>query len=208
MLRLMKKEIDLEGSPVLYDAGVSEEMLARDWDIHNGEWWAEDGWIHGRNRENAPSMIVSKKDFKGNVMVSFEARTVLPSTHDIDFMWNGCWDEAQNARGMAYVAGLEGWWEGKVGFEKSPDYALNVATQLFTFVPGQTYQIAGGSVDGHCFVLIDGALALEITDPDPIDAMQFARVGFEAYCSHIQIRNIQVRQLRWTELEQRYAQEF
>lgn len=86
MLRLMKKEIDLEGSPVLYDAGVSEEMLARDWDIHNGEWWAEDGWIHGRNRENAPSMIVSKKDFKGNVMVSFEARTVLPSTHDIDFM--------------------------------------------------------------------------------------------------------------------------
>ena len=65
-------------------------------------------------------MIILKKDFPGNVMVEFEARTVKPSTHDINVMWNGEWNDSLNLRGKAYIAGIEGWWEGKVGLEKSP----------------------------------------------------------------------------------------
>jgi len=58
-------------------------------------------------------MVTSRKGFFGNVMLDFEAQTVLPSMHDIDCMWNGSWDEATNQRDVAYVIGLEGWWEGR-----------------------------------------------------------------------------------------------
>lgn len=204
----MRKVIDLENSPVIYDEVITEEVFHRDWNAYHGSWWIEQGWLTGKNPNNYPAMVVSKKDFPGNVIVEFEARTVLPSTHDINFMWCGSWNEEKNERDVAYVAGLQGWWEGKVGFEKSPDYKLNVATQLFNFEPGKTYHIMGGSIDGHCFVLIDGKLALEITDPDPIDSEKYAKVGFEAYCSHIQIKNIKIRQISWKPNMLNYEPEF
>ena len=50
-------------------------------------------------------------------MLDFEARTIPPCTHDINCMWSGSWDYETNTRALAYVAGLEGWWDGKVGFE-------------------------------------------------------------------------------------------
>lgn len=208
MLHIINKAIDLERSPLLYAEAVSAAMLLRDWRVYSGDWHVEDGWICGRNPHNSPGMIVSVADFPGNVMVEFEARTVLPSTHDINFMWNGSWDEAQDRRDVAYVFGLEGWWDGKVGFEKSPDYKLVAGTPLFDFEPGRTYRIAGGSIDGHCFLFVDGRLVLEVTDPDPIDNERYAKVGFEAYASQIQIRNIQVRRLIWQPRVLRYEPEF
>lgn len=197
MLRIIGKEIDLDASPLLYAEPVSEQMFARDWRIYSGEWWLDGEWICGRNPENNPGMIVSTRDFPGNVLVDFEARTVLPSTHDINFMWNGSWDETLNRRDVAYVMGLEGWWDGKVGFEKSPEYKLMAGTPLFDFAPGRTYRLQGGSINGHCFLFVDGRLVLEVMDPEPIDSRRYARIGFEAYASHIQIRNIQVRSLQW-----------
>ncbi len=208
MLYIINKEIDLERSPLLYAGTVTPEDFARDWKVYSGEWWVEGEWICGRNPQSSPGMIVSHADFPGNVLVDFEARTVLPSTHDIDFMWNGSWDEAQNRRDVAYVFGLEGWWEGKVGFEKSPEYKLVAGTPLFRFEPGRIYHIQGGSIDGHCFLFVDDKLVLEITDPDPIDGQRYAKVGFEAYASHIQIRNIQVRRLQWQPRLLQYAAEF
>lgn len=74
-------------------------------------------------------------------MMDFEARTVVPCTHDIDVMWNGSWDAAKGERGTAYVAGLEGWRQGKAGIEKSPDYKLTACTPLFDFEPGKTYHV-------------------------------------------------------------------
>lgn len=208
MLPIIGKAIDLAHSPLLYDEEVTPAMFVRDWAVKSGEWFVEDGWICGRNPLNSPGMIVSRADFRGNVLVDFEARTVLPSTHDIDFMWNGSWDEVENRRDVAYVFGLAGWWEGKVGFEKSPDYKLVAGTPLFDFEPGRTYHLQGGSIDGHCFLFVDGRLLLEVTDPDPIDNQRYAKVGFEAYASSIQIRNIQVRQLVWEPRTQHYSPEF
>lgn len=68
-------------------------------------------------------------------MLDFEARTIPPCTHDINCMWSGSWDYETNTRALAYVAGLEGWWDGKVGFEKSPEYRLNCGTQTLNFEP-------------------------------------------------------------------------
>ena len=36
-------------------------------------------------------MAILKQDFPGNALVEFEAQTILPSSHDINVMWNGEW---------------------------------------------------------------------------------------------------------------------
>lgn len=207
-MQLMKKQIDLDHLPVLYSRAFSEESLREDFEVRGGEWGLEDGWLTGRNRGNFPGMIISKQDFFGAVMLDFEARTLLPSTHDINWMWSGSWNEETNTRALAYVAGLEGWWTGKVGFEKSPEYRLNCATQYLKFEPGRTYHIQSGSIGGHIFVVVDGALALEVTDPDPIDQSRFGRIGFEAYCSQIQIRNLKICRVTWQDEDTSYTPEF
>ena len=208
MLRIIKKEVDVEGSKILFEEQFDNENFNANWKVYGGEWWIEDGWLTGKNPKNCPGMIVSKEDYFGNVLIDFEARTVLPCTHDIDVMWNGSWDEEKNQRGIAYVAGLEGWWEGKVGIEKSPKYELIVATPLFDFEPGHTYHIQAGSIDGHCFVFVDGRLILEVTDPDPIDASKYGKVGFEAYSSFLQVKNLKVYSIKWNSVDMEYAPEF
>jgi hypothetical protein len=208
MLKIMHKLIDMEHSPLLLDEPFSPANFGSRWKVYSGEWWIDGEWLTGKNPENCPGMVVSTDDFTGNILLDFEAMTVQPSTHDINAMWNGSWDEEINRRGTAYVAGVEGWWDGKVGIEKSPEYKLTAGTPLFDFNPGQTYHIQCGSVDGHCFIFIDGRLILEVTDPDPIDSQKHAKIGFEAYSSFIRIRNLQVKRITWQPLDDSYRPEF
>ncbi len=207
-LAIIHKEINLAASFVMYDRPFTPATLETDWHIRGGKWHVQDGWLCGENPLNSPGMVTCRKQLLGNVMLDFEARTVLPSTHDIDCMWNGSWNETTNERGLAYVVGLEGWWEGKVGFEKSPEYKLGAATPLFDFKPSKTYHIQAGSIDGHVFAFVDGKLLLECFDPTPIDITRYGMIGFEAYASKIQVRNLIVRQIAWTAREQSYAAEF
>lgn len=207
-MRLMKKELLLEQCRTLYHERFTSEILHRDFDVKGGEWTAENGYLIGKNRENNPGMILLKESFSGNVMLDFKASTILPCTHDINVMWNGSWDETTNTRGVAYVAGLQGWWQGKVGFEKSPDYRLNAGTPLFPFIPGKEYHIQTGSIDGHVFIIVDGSLLLEVTDPEPIDSSRYGKIGFEAYCSQIQIQDFYVKQIAYQPIEEQYIPEF
>lgn len=207
-MELMKKHVDLDRLEVLYEMPFEQAALERDFDVRGGCWTLQDGTLIGANRENNPGMIISRQDFFGPVMLDFEARTILPCTHDINCMWSGSWDYETNTRALAYVAGLEGWWDGKVGFEKSPEYRLNCGTQMLNFEPGRYYHIQCGSIGGHIFVMVDGVLALEVTDPDPIDQDQFGKVGFEAYCSQIQILKFSVKRLSYTETSPKYIPEF
>jgi hypothetical protein len=186
-MRLMNKELLLDQCPVLWHKELTEDVLREDFDVRSGQWRVEEGWLYGENRGNFPGMVISRKDFYGNVLLEFTANTVLPSTHDINAMWNGSWNEQTNTRDVAYVGGLEGWWHGKVGFEKSPDYKL---------------------IDGHAFIIIDGALVLEVTDPDPIDTAKYGRFGFEAYCSSIRIRDVYLRRAVAEAVEESYNPEF
>jgi len=208
MLKIIRKRIDVERSPLLAEDHFQSDDVNERWTVCSGEWWIEDGWLTGKNPDNAPGMIISKDDYPGNVLLDFEARTVLPCTHDIDVMWNGCWDANTNERGVAYVAGVAGWWDGKVGIEKSPEYKMTACTPIFDFTPGNTYRVQCGSIDGHCFIFIDEKLVLEITDPDPIDSQKYAKIGFEAYSSYIQIRNLTVRSICWEAVDQHYDPEF
>lgn len=207
-MKLMQKKINYNDSKILYNKAVSEEMLTQDFDIKTGSWSVQDGWIIGKNPLNNPGMIVSKADYFGNIMLEFTAATILPCTHDINAMWNGSWDDETNTRGLAYVAGLQGWWNGKVGFEKSPEYKLKAGTPLFGFEPGKEYHILMGSIDGHAFVFADGKLLLEAFDPDPIDNTKYGKIGFEAYCAQIRVKDICVRQIAYEDVPEKYEPEF
>jgi hypothetical protein len=205
---LMKKKILTDSSEVLFDMPVSRENLSSLFTVHHSEWKAGEGWLTGENRGNWPGMAILRQRFPGNVLVEFEGQTVLPSSHDINVMWNGEWLSSTDQRGVAYVAGLQGWWTGKVGIEKSNDYKFMVGTPLMSFEPGKIYRIQAGSIDGHCFILADGKLLLEAMDPDPIDNQKYTKIGFEAYCSRIRIRNIRIKQIKWEPVEMKYDEEF
>lgn len=207
-ITLMKKRILIDSSKVLFDKPVTTENFHLLWTVHHSKWEVKEGWLEGSNPGNWPGMAMLKQDFPGNVMVEFEAQTVLPSTHDINVMWNGEWLEKTDQRGIAYVAGLQGWWSGKVGIEKSNDYKFMVGTPLFNFEPGKIYRIQAGSIDGHCFMIANGKLLLEAMDPDPIDNKKYTKVGFEAYSSKIRIRDIRIRQIHWEPVSMKYEVEF
>jgi hypothetical protein len=207
-ITLMKKRILLDSSRILFEGEVTPEDFSKSWTVHHSDWKVKDGWLVGENSGNWPGMAILNQDFSGNVLVEFEAQTILPSSHDINVMWNGEWLPQNDQRGIAYVAGLQGWWTGKVGIEKSDAYKFMVGTSLFDFIPGKIYKIQAGSIDGHCFILADGKLLLEAMDPDPIDNQKYTKVGFEAYCSKIRIRNIKIRQIFWEIVEMKYKAEF
>jgi len=208
VLLLMKKRILTDSCPILYKQEVTSESLSLDWTIHHSEWKVENGWLVGENRGNWPGMAILKQDFPGNILVEFEAQTILPSSHDINVMWNGEWIEETDKRGLAYIAGLQGWWTGKVGIEKSDQYKFMVGTPLLDFKPGEIYKIQAGSIDGHCFIFANNKLLLEAMDPDPIDNQKYTKVGFEAYCSKIRIRNIMIRKIHWDPVNMEYKPEF
>ncbi|OGV64939.1 MAG: hypothetical protein A3K19_10545 [Lentisphaerae bacterium RIFOXYB12_FULL_65_16] len=207
-LLVMHKRIDLDGSPVLYDRPFSAQSFKDDWEVRNSNWRCDAGALWGTNPLPGPGVVMTRAGFPGNVLMDFYAQTVLPSTHDIDVMWNLSWDEATHTRGPAYVAGVQGWWDGKIGIEKSPQYKLVATTPCPWFKPGQEYHIQAGSIDGHSFIFVDDVLRLELLDPDPIDSQRHNRVGFEAYQSMIRIRNLVVRQIVWEKRPQAYAKEF
>jgi hypothetical protein len=207
-LILMNKTIDLEASPVLYDRELTEAVFKSDWETRNAEWVCKDGALWGTNPKPGPGVVFTRQGFPGNVLVDCRAQTVLPSRHDIDVMWNMTWDDEKNQRGWAYVAGLQGWWTGNIGIEKSPTYKPIAAAPCPWFEPGKEYHIQAGSIDGHCFIFVDGILRLELLDSEPIDSAVNNRIGFEAYQSMVKISRVVVRQIVWTKTEFPYPVEF
>lgn len=207
-MNLMRKRIDPDHMKILYDTPFTQESFERDFEVRDGRWYVQDGFLIGESRKNFASMAILKENFFGPVCLDFYARVLEPCTHDINCMWSGSWDEESNSRALAYVAGIGGWWDGKIGFEKSPEYKLNCGTKLFDFEPGRLYHMQCGSIGGHVFVIVDGKLAIEATDPDPIDQSRYGRVGFEAYCTRVAYTDFKIRRADWTDLPAVYVPEF
>jgi len=208
MMKLIRKTIEPESWPVLYDKPFTPENFASDFTIRDGSWHVEDGWLIGENPNNSAAMTTMKEKFYGPVCLDFYAKVLDPCTHDINCMWSGSWDEETNTRQTAYVAGIGGWWDAKVGFERSPDYKLNSATKLLGFEAGKVYHLQVGSVGGHAFVIVDGQLALESTDPDPIDQLTHGMIGLEAYCTRVAFTDFKVRRASAEDVEMSYDPEF
>ncbi len=209
LVKLAFYDVDIKNSEILFER---EDFSQKDFEdifvVKSGDWKAEDGWVVGKNPDMCPGMIVSKNDYFGNVMVGITAKMVLPSTHDINVMINGEWDEEKDERGNAYVAGLEAFWHGQVGFEKSPEYKLTAATPLYKFNPEIEHNFKMGNVDGKIFVIVDNELCLEVSDPDPLDTEKYGRIGFEAYSSWWKFKNLKVYQLKFEKIKEYYNKEF
>lgn len=207
-LQLINKEIDVSDSIVLFNHPITAENLKTLFEIHNSEWSVENGWLTGRNPDESAGMAIWKQDFPGNILLEFEGRTVLPSTHDINFMWNTEWSDLLNSCGNGYIGSICGWWTKRAGIEKSPDFKLRATTSGFKFEPGSTYKVHAGGLDGTCFIFIDGKLFIEVDDPDPLDNQKYTKVALSAYSSCIQFKNIVIRQIRWKPLDMNYKPEF
>ena len=195
MIQLMKSQLFPEKMEILYEqSAFTPEVSEKDFEVKDGKWYVdEEGWLVGENRKNSAAMIISKGEYFGDVLIEFDAATVMPATRDINVSWHMSWDEEKNARGEAYVVGVEGWYQGMIGFEKSPKYDLVANTKLFDFEPGKVYHVTAGNLGNVIFIAVDGVLALEIRDPDPIDLMKHGRMGFEAFCTRVKYRNLTIR---------------
>ena len=199
----------LDESEVVYEQNeFTMEKLLEDFDIKSGEWYIEDGWVVGKNPEMNPGMIVSKNDYFGDVLLELRAKMVAPSTHDINVMINGEWDLEKDKRGVAYVTGLEAFWHGCIGFEKSPEYKLVVATGMLDFDPEKEYVLQFGNANGTLFTIVDGRLGLMIQDPDPIDSSKYGKIGFEAFSSWWKFKDVKVKKLKYESPGERYNPEF
>ena len=208
-LKLAFCDVDLKNSEVIFEKeSFCPECFSEIFEVKSGEWTVEDGWAVGKNPKMCPGMIVSKADFFGDVMVEITAKMVAPSTHDINVMINGEWDEEKDERGLAYVAGVEAFWHGNVGFEKSPEYKLTAATPMFKFDPEVEHNFKMGNAGGKIFVLVDDELCLEITDPDPLDTSKYGKIGFEAYSSWWKFKGLKVYKLKYEKIEEYYNPEF
>lgn len=209
ILILYGKEIDLKNSEILYEqADFTQEILERDYDVKSGRWYTEDGWVVGRNPESCPGMLVSRADYFGDVMLELTCKMVEPSTHDINVMINGSWDDEKNQRSWAYVAGLEAFWHGSIGFEKSPKYDLSIANSLLDFDPTREYRLQFGRAQRTLFIAVDGRLAMQISDPDPIDGNRYGKIGFEAFASWWKFRDVRVKRLSYECVREVYVKEF
>lgn len=205
-LAIMGKRLDLLASPVLWDQPFSAATLAAHWEVRGGEWTVAGDTLFGTCR-TPNAFLFSRQRFPGNVLLDFFGQTVLPSTHDLDFMWNTEWDEQTQTRSTGYVVGIQGWWHGKLGVER-PNSPFGGMVPCPWFRPGVEYHIQAGSIDGHCFVFVNGTLQFEAIDPVPVDSQRFNRVGFEVYQSMIRIRALTIRQIAWVAASDSYPDEF
>ena len=83
IIQLMCMQLFPEEMEVLYDRPFSAEMLSEDFKIKGGSWYVDEaGWLIGENRRNSAAMVISKGEYFGDVLIEFDAATVLPATRD------------------------------------------------------------------------------------------------------------------------------
>ena len=211
----MKKKLYPENMETLFEVGdFTNEILEEKFDIKDGKWWVdEEGWLVGENRKCSAAMCVTKEWFTGDILVEFDAATVAPATRDINVTWHGSWNDEKNTRANGYVMGINGFWEGRIGFEKSPSYNMVVLTQLFNFNPGEVYHVTVGSLTlapgvVKVFMAINDIVALEIKEPDPLDTENYGFVGLEAFCTRVKHKNLKIKRLVAVDDPKTYTPEF
>lgn len=199
----------LDQSEILYDRPFSPQSLHEDWEITGGEWWVENGILNGRYRENGGGLIYCRGNYPGNIMLDFTGRTVAPCNNDLNFTWYSAgWDDERNDAGISYIAGLQGWWEGKAGIERYPECALEAKTGIMPYTPGEFYRIQAGIVEGVNFIFVNGELVTELGDPDPIDCSKYGKVGLGTYCSFNQYRDFKIYRLAFEDAAFTYTPNF
>lgn len=203
-IHLAGKKVLFDKSPVLFSYKPDENW--RDYiEPKSGNWYYEDGALIGFCPGNYGGIAFVNKYFDEDVMLVFKGSTVLPATRDLNAVWAAHWDDEANYLGSSYVCGLNGWWENKAGIERNKTSNLYSTTSAYKYVGGTEVTMACGSINGHCFMVVDDVLVTELIDPNPITG---GYVGFSAYCTKLRITEIEVRRINWEVFKQTYVPEF
>ena len=203
-IKLAGKKVLFEKSPILFSYNPDENW--KDYfDIKSGIWYYENGAIIGEENTNKGGILFTKEFFEKDVMLCFTVSTVLPATRDLNAVWAAHWDDKTDYLGESYVCGLNGWWENKAGIERNLGNGLFTGTTLFKYTPGTEVRMVCGSINGHCFMVVDDVIVSEVMDPNPISG---GHVGFSAYCTKLRIKDIEVREICWEKFRQTYEPEF
>ena len=208
----MQKEILLLGKKILVDASPvvlsyqPDENWKEVWEDKAGCWTYEDGYLVGSEPDNKGGILLSRKCFDKDVMLTFTAASVLPATRDLNAVYCTTWDEEMNYLKKSYISGLNGWYEGKSGIERFPEDQLRALTPLYHYEPGTEVRITTGAINGHNFLLVDDVLIQELIDN--MDPIVGGHVGFSPYSTKLKIKDIEVREIYWEERVQSYLPEF
>lgn len=208
----MQNEILLLGKKILVDASPvvlsynPDENWREVWDDKGGSWSCKDGWLVGSEPDNKGGILLSKKRFDKDVMMSFTVASVMPATRDLNAVYCTTWDDEINYLKKSYISGLNGWYEGKSGIERFPEDELRALTPLYHYEPGTEVRMTVGAIEGHNFLLVDGVLIQELIDN--MDPIVGGHVGFSPYSTMLKIKDIEVREIYWEERGQSYLPEF
>ena len=202
----MGKNINVAESELLLTADFSSETFNRDeWiEINDASWEVNDNtlegkWIEGKNFNHG--QLFSKKTFKGDILMEFDAQTILPSDHDIIWWWGVKLNAEQSTWEHGYLGALGGWFTNKAGVEKLDGKDAYMAlTPLFKLAAGRKYKIQCGMVDSTVFLFVDGQLIVEFIDPTPLVQETPGHIGFGLYQSQIKIGNLKVYKPEWDKI--------
>ena len=196
------KRIDLSKSELLYDFRT---FSPADWSIVVGtpKWTVHpDRIVGGGPDERTHGQIFFARPVEGDVVMSFDAKILPPSDHDLVWFWNTRLDA--RPWGQGYLGCLGGWFADMAGIEKLPDYGVSAISPSFHTQPGRSYHIVSGSVDGVHFIFADGRLVTYFADSNyPKNGP--GHFGFGIYESHAEYSNLKVYRPFWTPLEPSYA---
>ena len=202
---LLGKRIIVDASPVVLSYRPDENWREV-WEDKGGTWTCEDGWLVGCEPDNKGGILLSRKYFDKDVMMSFTVASVLPATRDLNAVYCTRWDDEINYLKKSYISGLNGWYEGKSGIERFPEDELRALTPFYHYEPGKEVRMAVGAIQGHNFLIVDGVLIQELIDN--MDPIVGGHVGFSPYSTKLKIKDIEVREIYWEEREQSYLPEF
>lgn len=203
---LLGKEIRPDECELLLDYDAAGDVPFEElFQVMAGSWKHENGCLIGTETGNKGGILFTKDSYDCDVLMTVEFATVLPATRDLNTVWCAHWDEKTDYLGESYVCGLNGWYDGLSGIERNGGNGLYTATSLYKYEPGKFVTLICGSVEGHCFLVVDSKLICEVKDPDPIVG---GHAGISPYCTMLQIKRIQVRRLRYGQRHQHYDPEF
>lgn len=206
-IHLWGKKILLDKSPVIRKYKLDENWL-EDWEILIGDWKCENGCLIGQERKSTAALIVSREDYGRDILFSFTMKSVPPATRDLNALFYAQVNEKRDWIGESYVSGINGWYEHRSGIERDEadgTVSLYASTALYKYETGKEVRIDVGCINGHSFMMVDGEMVTELQDPHPLKP---GKVGFSAYCTKLEIKDVEVRELCWEPFEQFYLPEF
>ena len=202
-LLLLGKKILVDESEIVFEYHGEENYLDY-FDVKLGNWKYEDKALIGTELENRGGIILTKQKFDYDIMMTFKVSTVLPATRDLNAVWCTEWNDETNYLGNSYVCGLNGWYENKAGIERCGENEFYTSTSLYNYKPGEQVEMTCGSINGHCFMFVDGVLISEFKDNYGLIG---GYAGISPYCTSLKITDLVIRKIKWERRKQRYTPE-